>query len=99
MIAATLAILSLCAWAAAFFGSAFRFVENGITDAIAWICAAFCVLSLAYVLTLLVEYESNNPCAQYETRLQYNPATKTMLPMRVCVLRGEWVTDEAVNNG
>ena len=99
MIAATLAILALCAWAGVLVVSAARFADHGITDAFAWICAAFCVLSLAYTLTLLDKYENENPCVQYETQLQYNPATKTMMPMRVCVMRGEWATDEVVNNG
>lgn len=38
--------------------------------------------------------EIEHPCAEYELRMHYNPATKTMMPMRVCILRGEWVTDD-----
>ena len=34
------------------------------------------------------------PCHQYETRMMYNSATKTMMPSRVCVLQGEWVENE-----
>lgn len=33
------------------------------------------------------------PCHQYETQMMYNAATKTMMPSRVCVLRGEWVEE------
>lgn len=39
--------------------------------------------------------EIEQPCAEYELRMHYNPATKTMMPMRVCILRGEWVTEDA----
>lgn len=31
------------------------------------------------------------PCAQYETRMQYDPALKMTRTMRVCVERGVWV--------
>ena len=34
---------------------------------------------------------SKGPCVQYETQMHFNAATKTMMPARVCVLRGEWV--------
>ena len=27
---------------------------------------------------------------QYETQLYYNAATKTMMPAKVCAIRGEW---------
>jgi len=37
--------------------------------------------------------EEKGPCAQYETQLYYNAATKTMMPAKVCVLRGEWVEE------
>lgn len=31
------------------------------------------------------------PCAQYETRMMFNAATKTMMPAQFCVQEGEWV--------
>jgi hypothetical protein len=37
-----------------------------------------------------VDLENKHPCAQYETRLIYNAAVKSMMPARVCVLRAEW---------
>ena len=38
--------------------------------------------------------ESQGPCVKYETQWSYNSATKTTMPYKVCVERGEWV-----NNG
>jgi hypothetical protein len=38
--------------------------------------------------------ESQGPCAKYETQWSYNAATKSNMPYRVCVERGEWI-----NNG
>lgn len=31
------------------------------------------------------------PCAQYETQMMYNAATKTIMPARFCAVEGEWV--------
>jgi len=61
-----------------------------------WVCGSLCFLGVAWALAQLVEQEQTQPCAQYETRSQYNAATKTMMPMRVCVLRGEWVTEQEI---
>jgi hypothetical protein len=36
--------------------------------------------------------KEKGPCFEYETGVRYNPATKTMMPYRKCVDRGEWVT-------
>jgi hypothetical protein len=38
--------------------------------------------------------ESQGPCVKYETQWSYNSATKTTIPYKVCVERGEWI-----NNG
>lgn len=51
-------------------------------------------IPLGLLANASMENEKQNPCAQYETRMQFNPATKTMMPMRVCVLRGKWVEEE-----
>lgn len=45
-------------------------------------------------LGLLLESAASaeqKPCAQYETRMMYNAATKTMMPAQFCVMQGEWV--------
>lgn len=31
------------------------------------------------------------PCVRWDTSAQYNPATKTVMPMRYCAQYGEWV--------
>jgi putative ABC transport system permease protein len=49
--------------------------------------------NLALTINAMVEHEQKNPCVTYESRLTYNAATKTMMPMRVCVERGEWITE------
>lgn len=49
------------------------------------------VVPIGMAVQSVVEYDKKFPCVQYETRLQYNVATKTTMPMRVCVLRGEWL--------
>ena len=46
------------------------------------------------VLNSTIKSEAKGPCHKYETKMMYNVATKTMMPSRVCVLRGEWVDDE-----
>lgn len=51
---------------------------------------------LGLVFNASIKESETGPCHQYETRLMYNPATKTMMPSRACVLRGEWV--EEANN-
>lgn len=49
------------------------------------------IIVLGVVINALIKENEKGPCHQYETRLMYNAATKTMMPSRVCVLRGEWV--------
>ena len=59
-----------------------------------WLCRAACFLSLAWLLGWMIESDQEFPCVKYETTMQYNGATKTVMPMRYCVERGEWVQDE-----
>ena len=49
---------------------------------------------LAGAMYLTDQEESQGPCAKYETQWSYNAATKSNMPYRVCVERGEWI-----NNG
>lgn len=51
-------------------------------------------ITFGLVINSIIKTEAKGPCHQYETQLIYNPATKTMMPSRVCVLRGEWIDDE-----
>ena len=48
---------------------------------------------LGVVLNVAIKESEKGPCHQWETRMMYNVATKTMMPSRVCVLRGEWVEE------
>ena len=52
------------------------------------------VLTVAVIIGAVSEEEKQGPCVKYETQLSYNASTKTTMPYRVCVERGEWV-----NNG
>lgn len=49
---------------------------------------------LACFLYLLNSRPDPGPCFKWQTQLMPNAATKTMMPSRVCVLRGEWVEEE-----
>lgn len=51
------------------------------------------IVVLGVVINASIKEDEKGPCHQYETRLMYNAATKTMMPSRVCVLRGEWVEE------
>ena len=52
------------------------------------------VLTVAVVIGAASEEEKQGPCVKYETQWSYNAGTKTNMPYRVCVERGEWI-----NNG
>ncbi|QZP24185.1 hypothetical protein [Pseudomonas mosselii] len=59
----------------------------------AWPGAAFCawVTVIAFLLYAAKAESDKGPCLHYETQMHWNAATKTMMPARVCVDRGEWV--------
>lgn len=47
---------------------------------------------LTFTLWFVDSVDKNSPpCAQYETQIMYNAATKTMTPARFCAVEGEWV--------
>jgi len=52
---------------------------------------------LGVVLNVSFKEDEKGPCHQYETQMMYNAATKTMMPSRVCVLRGEWMEEDRVD--
>jgi hypothetical protein len=53
--------------------------------------AVMLILLLAFVMKLAAEDNAKGPCVKYETQWSYNAATKTNMPYKVCVERGEWV--------
>lgn len=94
MIEITFWILMVIVWFVAAGKSMDRFVNYGAADLSAWVLGAVGVLMLAWAISWAVDQEARNPCVEYESRMTYNAATKTMMPMRVCIERGEWVQDE-----
>ena len=58
------------------------------------VCAVAIVVPIGLLVEAAIDQSKTGPCHQYETRMMYNAATKTMMPSRVCVLRGEWVEEE-----
>ncbi len=69
-----------------------KVVDGSVLAGAAAIGLAIVVLGVA--INIGIKESDKGPCHQWETRMMYNAATKTMMPSRVCVLRGEWVTDE-----
>ena len=49
------------------------------------------VLTVAFVIGVASEEEKKGPCVKYETQWSYNAGTKTNMPYKVCVERGEWI--------
>ena len=90
MIEIIIGILVVIVWFVAAGKSMDRFVNYGAADLSAWVLGAVGVSMLAWGINVGIEYGERNPCALYESRPIYNSATKTMMPMRVCVERGEW---------
>lgn len=54
-----------------------------------WLVGGFGVIIQTHI-----EEGKSGPCVAYETQMHYNAATKTMMPAKVCVLRGEWVEEK-----
>jgi hypothetical protein len=46
---------------------------------------------LAALIFAVARYEEGGPCLNYTISSSYNPATKTVMPYRVCTDRGEWI--------
>lgn len=91
MIEITFWILMVIVWCVLVGSGFIRFMDHGATDLKAWVLGAVAVLMLAWAISWAVDQEARNPCVEYESRMTYNAATKTMMPMRVCIERGEWV--------
>lgn len=74
-------------WAFSLFWMLVKAVDNE-----SWYWGACFFVALVVPLGLALDFASDEgPCAQYETRMMYNAATKTMMPAEFCVMRGEWV--------
>lgn len=89
---AILVVLACVAWICVLGGLVATALERN-----SW-AVAFCAILVAVgPFGLVVQHEINQektqPCARYEARLMYNSAVKQMMPMRVCVERGEWMEE------
>ena len=91
--AGIIGVTILLAWLGLVFWLACVAIDSGSKFFAALAFFSFSI-PLGLIVNASMDHEKQNPCAQYETRMQYNPATKTMMPMRVCVLRGEWIGEE-----
>ena len=91
MIGIIIGILAVIAWCVLVGSGFIRFLDHGATDLKAWVLGAVGVSMLAWGISWAVDQEARHPCVEYESRMTYNAATKTMMPMRVCIERGEWV--------
>lgn len=64
-------------------------VMNPIIGLIIFFVWSVCLIS---VLIYAAKQENEKgPCLEYQTKMAWNAATKTTMPARVCVERGEWV--------
>lgn len=65
--------------------------DNGLP----WGVSCFILVVILFWVILLNDksLKEKGPCAQYETQMHFNAATKTMMPAKVCVLRGEWIKE------
>lgn len=51
------------------------------------------IVMLGAGINASIKEDEKGPCHQYETRMMYNTAAKTMMQSRACVLRGECVEE------
>lgn len=66
-------------------------MEGGRVATVVLCFVVFLILGL--IINADIKSETKGPCYEYKTQMMYNAATKTMMPSRVCVLRGEWVEE------
>lgn len=85
-------------WVGIFFASVTLLMEtisfgNGYFDndliniGVAIVGLIVCIASVLW----LVSSNEDKPCVKYDTTYQYNPATKTTMPVQYCAVEGEWV--------
>lgn len=60
-----------------------------------WLVLLILYISALIALAVIADIEEGKkgPCVKHETVLMYNAATKTNMPAKICVERGEWVTE------
>lgn len=80
------------AWFGAILGTLGYCLEGSQISLKIILCVVTFIFS-AWLLSLMIEAESENPCLEYETTMMYNAAAKMMMPVRSCKKRGEWVKD------
>ena len=52
--------------------------------------AVLAIVGITLLTYHTIKHEEKAPCVKYSTIMQYNAATKTMMPVRYCEIRGEW---------
>lgn len=93
MIEAIVFLGVLLAWFFALMGTIWYCLEGEqITLKVVFAISTF--LFSAWLLSLAIEAGNENPCLEYETTMMYNAATKTIMPIRSCKKRGEWVEEK-----
>lgn len=86
-------------WAAVFVGWCFALIFSMhaaiFQESVGYslVCAILLIIPIGFISGKIYERHKERPCVEYEHRTQYNPATKTVMPMRVCVARGEWIEE------
>jgi hypothetical protein len=81
----------------AYVGLLFYFIGNALDGGgLGYVIGAvvMTVTTVAIIIGAVDQDEKRGPCVKYETQWSYNSATKSNMPYRVCVERGEWI-----NNG
>lgn len=80
----------IVAYVAVLFFTLFKAIDD---EDLRWLIpfAALFILLIAFIIKGLSEDGAEGPCVEYKTQYSYNAATKTNMPYRVCVERGEWV--------
>ena len=82
----------LVAWVGLFSASIIAILEGSTEGIFMYIVGGVLGLVIAIALAFWgISTSEGQPCARYETTLQYNSATKTTMPMRYCAIEGEWV--------
>ena len=89
-VVAALLVCGMLAW----FFATWRCIdaENWLTRWL-WggVAVAITVGGLGAIIQGDMAANARGPCLRYETIMMFNAATKTVMPVRHCVERGEWV--------
>lgn len=63
-----------------------------INPVVGWVFVfAWSIFGLGVLINGEMAADAKGPCVESEIQMHYNAATKTMMPAKVCILRGEWV--------